>query len=328
MNTSGPPLPGISPSMWISATVAEKRPLSFLSVTGQQWGTVSARATAGVVGSNNCIYALDPTSSGALHVESGDKLISSCGVIANSSSSTATTIGGGGFIQAPEFSVVGTDPGYTGTINATKISTGVPPVTDPLAYLPAPTVGSCSPGFGSQYSVSSGSVTLNPGVYCGGIQTSGNANVTLNPGIYIINNGGLQIGGNSIVTGTGVMIYNTYSGGISNYGTLNVQDAANLRLTAPTSGTYAGIAFFNDRSVPLGAGGGASLLGGGTTSKIQGALYFPSVRLEISNGQMLGAAYTIVVAYQLAVTNNQFTVANDYSSLANGNPIKTIALYE
>ena len=40
-NTTASPVAGISPSYWISVTVSEKLPLTFLSVLGTQWANVA-----------------------------------------------------------------------------------------------------------------------------------------------------------------------------------------------------------------------------------------------------------------------------------------------
>jgi hypothetical protein len=205
---------------------------------------------------------------------------------------------------------------------------GIAPVSDPLAYLPPPEVAGCGT---VNYSITSGTAILNPGVYCGdsghaAIQIGGTSQVTLNPGMYVVNGGGVQISGTSSLTGNGVTIYNT--GAVSTYKPIIAQDSSVMDLRAPTSGVYEGILLFNDRTVSMGAGGGPNILGGSSGSRLEGVLYFPSVGLELTNGQAPTADYTIVVARQLGVSGNAFTVNGNYSSLANGSPIKVSALYE
>lgn len=317
-NTIAPPVSGVSPNYWISATVSEKLPLTFLAVLGQQWGNVAARSTAGVVNGPNCIYALDPSASGSLHADGGDNLTSNCGVIVDSNSSTAITAAGP--INAPQVGMVGKNPGYSGTINSSKISTGILSQPDPLAYVQAPAVGdTCN---FTNYSRSSGAATLNPGVYCGGITLSNSANVTLTSGTYILKGGGLNMSGNATLQGTGVTIYNT--GTASTYRPIFTQDDVIINLTAPTSGPLVGILFFQDRSISSSA---ENILGGGS-GKFQGALYFPTTPLVFSSQQNVTAAYTIIVAKTINIQINSFTVANDYSSLATGSPIKFGAIYE
>ena len=94
-------------------------------------------------------------------------------------------------------------------------------------------------------------------------------------------------------------------------------------LVAPTSGSYAGILFYQDPGNTS-----AATINGTQNSKFEGALYFPSAQLTI-NGTGDKAAYTIAVAksYQL---NGTFVLnfPSDYSSLANGSPIKSAILVE
>lgn len=53
-NAAAPPVSGTAsgtaPSYWITATISQKRPLTFLAALGQAWGNVSANSTAAVFG--------------------------------------------------------------------------------------------------------------------------------------------------------------------------------------------------------------------------------------------------------------------------------------
>lgn len=51
-STSSSGVPGVSPSYWISVTVTEKMPLTFLSALGQQFATISYKSTAAVWGAS------------------------------------------------------------------------------------------------------------------------------------------------------------------------------------------------------------------------------------------------------------------------------------
>src|SRR5207248_9882842 len=103
-------------------------------------------------------------------------------------------------------------------------------------------------------SISGGTVSLNPGTYCG-ITISGNANVTFNSGTFILLGGGFHAGSsNTTLTGTGVTFYNTCSpspcnGGSSGYQPISITGNLTATLSAPTSGSYAGILFYEDPTV-------------------------------------------------------------------------------
>jgi hypothetical protein len=88
-------------------------------------------------------------------------------------------------------------------------------------------------------------VTLQPGVYNGGININGSANVTLAPGIYYLNGGGFNVGGAAKVSGTGVLLYNAAKTSLDQ---INVNGAGSLTLSAATTGAYAGITIFQART--------------------------------------------------------------------------------
>ena len=80
------------------------------------------------------------------------------------------------------------------------------PGTFILADLPAPAVGACT--HTDTVKVNS-TATLNPGVYCGGIDVGSTGVVTFNPGNYILAGGGFNVNGGATVRGQNVMFYNT-----------------------------------------------------------------------------------------------------------------------
>jgi hypothetical protein len=74
--------------------------------------------------------------------------------------------------------------------------------------------------------------------------------VTLLPGIYYLKGGGFSVSGDAKVTGSGVMIYNAP---LTATDTIALSHGGEADLTAPTSGTYAGIVVFRNRTshVPI-----------------------------------------------------------------------------
>lgn len=168
-------------------------------------------------------------------------------------------------------------------------------------------------------------VTLQPGTYFGGIAITGNANVTFSPGTYILAGGGLSVTGNSTLSGSGATFYNTQASGYA-YSAINLSGNETANLSAPTSGALEGILFFQDRSVPTGSAG--SVIVGNSSSTFDGVVYFPTTSLTYT-GNSSATGYTFLIADTIGATGNaSMTIGNDYSSLANGSPIKSSALYE
>src|ERR1700716_355909 len=297
----------------IEVTIQQPQQASLSATYMKTAPTLAARAVALLTTSSKCVYALNPNVSDSLHVDGGGVISSACGVAVNSSSTSAAIING--TLSAPTVDIVG---GYSGTINSPKITTGSKRVSDPLFYLPPPSylLGSCDY---INYSISSGTVSLSKGVYCGGITISGNAAVTLNAGTYILMGGGLTISGTGTVSGTGVTLYNT-GNTLYPYKPVQIDNSA-VNLTAPTSGVLAGILFFQGRSIVSTA---ANVLSGA----FAGALYFKTTPIVLNQGSGVTMAYTILVADTISLQINTLNIKSDYSSLAGGSPIKEAKLVE
>jgi hypothetical protein len=317
---------------WVTARVSQSVPQLFSAVLGNSSGLVSARATAALNPAKDCIYVMDPAGAAAIQMNGSPSLVSSCGVYINSTNVDALNGVGTPTLTASEIDIVG---GYefAGTLNPNPPSTAVAQMSDPLSALPAPTVPSgCDH---NNYQVNTGGTdTLNPGVYCGGIYVKKGI-ASFNPGMYIMKGGGLSTqDSNSHITGTGVTIYNTYdpaSGNpsISTYSPINIVASSTATLTAPTSGTYAGVLIMEDRRITTTSCGGticSDNFGGGSTAAYTGIIYGPSSLMNFYGNAGL-TSYTIIVAYRIAM-NGTTDINNDYSSLPSGNPIKITALVE
>ena len=120
-------------------------------------------------------------------------------------------------------------------------------VPDPYQNVPVPSEQ--GQGCAQHNYTAKATVTLDPGVYCGGIGLNANANVTLNPGVYFIDQGSLSVNGSATLTGTGVTLVFTSSG--NNYASATINGGATVNLTAPATGSTAGIVLFGDRNKRL-----------------------------------------------------------------------------
>ena len=99
------------------------------------------------------------------------------------------------------------------------------------------------------------------------------------------------------MSGTGVTIY-LQNGGV------NMTGGATVNLSAPTSGTYQGILFYQARGNIT-----ESTLVGGTTQLMNGVLYFPSARLNYTGGSTVNATATTIVADTLNMVGNSYISA-------------------
>jgi Flp pilus assembly protein TadG len=292
-NTSSP-FNGVSVKYWVTAQILQQNPLTFGAVLGGQIMNVGAHATAAVFLSvpQNCVIALDPSAHGAVTVQGGADVNVSCGVASNSSASDALAVNGKvSVLNASSIQVVGDYTGV-GTINPTPV-TGGAAAADPYANLQRPTPSTpCT----ADPSISGGTVSLNPGTYCG-ITISGNADVTFNPGTFILLGGGFHAGSsNTILTGTGVTFYNTCStspcnGGSAGYQPISIDGNLTATLSAPTSGSYQGILFYQDPTVQTTS---TDQITGNSALRLTGALYFPKSELKFAGGSSSGGSTMIV----------------------------------
>jgi hypothetical protein len=304
---------------YVEAIISQNQPTYFMKAFGFNSVAMTARSVA-FGSSPNCIYALGTSSvSNDTLVLSGFNFVtSSCGVIGNAN------LGGFGlsWLFAPSIALVGRNDGFIVFTN-TSPQTGIPVSPDPFASLPAPTVDTCL-AHPTQTVISSGTVTLDPGTYCGGILVIG-GQADFNPGIYVMNGGGFTVtagGVNSVGVG-GVTIYNTGTvAGVCTtcYGPINVSFSGGSSLLAPTTGTYAGILLFQDRLNDQAATFAANWTFG-SKPFLTGAYYLPAAQANFYFDFGDQADYTILVAKKV-VWLFTFTLNANYSTLPGGSPVK------
>jgi Flp pilus assembly protein TadG len=211
----------------------------------------------------------------------------SCNIVSDSIASNAFSVGGSARVIAPCVETVGGDNVQASLTltSCSSVTTNAPYVQDPYANVPSPSVGTCSNQSGN-------GGTLNPATFCGGLSLKNN--VTLNPGVYVINGGTLKVNANANVTGTGVTFY------LTNGATVQFNGSAQISLTAPTSGSYAGLVLYGDRTQPT----ASNTINGNASSSITGAIYFPSQEVDFL-GNFSGAnGCTQVVADTIYYTGS------------------------
>ena len=221
---------------------------------------------------------------------SGGAVINIAGaVIDDSPAEPALTVSGTSRISAASVQVVGTvSESGGGTISPTPI-TGIAPVSDPLAGLAIPMM---SPTRNSgPINATAGSQTYGPGLYTE-IKASGNGtHLTLKPGVYIISGGGLSVTGSASITGNGVVIYNagtSYPNAGGTYGGITLNTTGSVNLSAATTGTYAGILFFQARTNPS-----PIAISGGSSVSVNGTIYAADAPLNIGGSVQMDDAFVV-----------------------------------
>lgn len=278
--------------------------------------------------SNGCVLALNSAAAGAGTISgtSTSIALNHCSFDVNSKDSAALVMNGGASLSAQNVILGGNDSiANNATLTATDgVRINQPAVADPYAGRTIPAPGACN---GSRGPIN-GTVTLSPGTYCGNnaFKIVGGANVTLQPGVYILNQTDFNIAGGATITGTGVTIILTSSGSFSNTGNISINGGATVNLTAPTSGPYAGMVFWQDGRAP---DSGKDNFNGGSTMTITGAIYLPSQTVSFSGGNGTngagGAGCTQLIANIITFSgNSQFT--NNCSSVGTSPIVPSSAL--
>jgi len=290
-------------------------------VGGPAHTTISAKAIAGITGtaSTYCIYALNKSASGAFSATNGASVdASGCGIAVNSNSSSALTVTGS-TVTASVIDVVGKTDISNGGSATPAPNTGAAAATDPFASLPVPPLGNCTAHPTTTNPATN--AVLTPGTYCGGIYVgNGATNVTFSSGNYIIDGGGLSFNGSGkTVIGNGVMFYLT--GTNSTYDSVAIQNGVSVTFSAPTSGTYQGVLFFQDRSITSSQDAAVT---GGASMAITGTFYFPTTNITFSNGTS-AASYIALIAQQVWFTSGA-KVKNDPTGTYTGLSSKSVVL--
>ena len=248
--------------------------------------SLSVRAIASTVSERapDAIVTLDP--GGTSLTTSGSASISARGadIIVASRSSQAVRTEGSSQIRAEPPHRIRVAGGTSGGGFTPPPETGVTvPVNDPFAAYPPPDTD------GVPVRTCCGPV-LSPGIYPGGINTSGT--VTMQPGIYILQGGGLSLqGGASRISGTGVLIFNTTSSYPATGGTCGpIEFQSNsFDLTAPTSGTYRGLVLWQDAACTL-----PMSLGGSASGQVVGTIYLPTAAFEMGGSSTVNLNSAVV----------------------------------
>jgi hypothetical protein len=230
---------------------------------------------------------LNASSSGALTLSGSASINIPGAVVVDSKSAAAISASGNSQLKAAVIDVLGGVQQSGKSLVSPAPTTGVS-LSDPLAGLMPPSLtGLTNDG---SVNLTGGTLTIYPGIYSQ-ISVSGNASLILEStptsSTYIIEGGGFRVTGNASVSGSGVFIYNagskyngTTDGG--NFGGITLRGNGSFNLSAPSSGTYAGILIAqppeNTRALSF---GGNAMLG------MSGEIYAPSALLTMSGNAQL-----------------------------------------
>jgi hypothetical protein len=240
----------------------------FMSIFTNRPQTLRADATAALTDDGTfCMISLYNGTGAGIDVNGNSNVNLGCGMKSNCTGTDCVTSGGSSSITASPIAAVG---GLRGNSNNFVQPTTLQPFSaaqaDPFAYLPDPAPTNCA----GTLTESTNFATLgeNPCFLSASIPPSASKTIPSTVKTVTIYGGDIDLKGDLTATGTTFIM----TGPAGAAGDLIINSQANLNLTAPSDGTYKGVLFYRDRratNIEIKINGGAS-------SKLTGALYFPS----------------------------------------------------
>lgn len=312
----------------VTVTVALQQRLPFSSLFMSSPPVITATATAASIpaGGDACIQALD-TSSATGVTFSGNSAVEmpDCDIFSNTSGSNsavgkgsasviANSVGGvGGIQQSNNFTVTAYRP-YSPAL-ADPFSTVNPGQSD--MNCSTYTVVQGGKNVTTYYALSDATdfTKIPSGTNCfSSLSVGSNKSLTLPDGVYYINGGGANIQGNLTCSSCTIVLTNYDTSSTATIGQFSTNAGANINITAPTDGTYKGIAIMQDRRAAS-CTGNCNTVNGNSSSVITGAIYFPNQQIYYNGTGNTTATCTMFVAKRITFTGNSGT-SNKFKSLA------------
>jgi hypothetical protein len=300
--------------------------------------TINARAVAKVQNNGiSCSTALNPTIAPGISFQGTTTVSLNCSFAANSNSPDAIDVSGNTTLNANSLWTVGnwSTNGNPSITLSSGAFTQQYPVVDPYAgriTYTKPTNSTCT---NWTTLLPTGSGTLSPlpagQFYCP--MSFGNGNtVTLAAGVYLINgqsnnspNYAIHVQGTAVVTGNGVTIIATGTGGTggsaTNSGSIDIQGgtvtlvAPTSSLTPPGGGTVpSGLIFYQDRSVVVSQANKAnSTITATASNTFTGVIYAPAKNVTFT-GNSTSSGCTVVIADTMTFTGTSSSISATQSA--------------
>ena len=317
---NSPPLSGPFIGVANAVEVIVDRPMpAFLSAMvhdGQT--TVRARAVASSGTADACIWALNPTEAGAVKVSGGAQVNMDCGIMANSTDSSAITQNGASCINASSVMSAG---GASGScINPAPQTTNY--VVDPMSYVSAPAWGGCD--YNSQIKANNNqTVNLTSGVYCNKITAQNGGTINFASGLYVLNGAALTFHGEAY--GTDVQFYLTENTAQNDNITINAGSTVELSAPDFAADLPAGVLFYQDRNSAAGIN---HIINGQTDMLLDGILYMPNADVNFAGGASADPTATVIIADTITFTGNSEFGNYVLSPVASNPQLVTVTLVE
>jgi hypothetical protein len=232
--------------------------------------TASGGTTSTTTSNSVCILLLSPSASQSLLTNSGANISGpNCEIDVSSTANPVAIFNSGIDINVEKVCLHGSNYIKNGG-TVTNLNAGCSTASNPyVGKLPAPASTACTVSNGNY---NGGTVTLSPGVYCGWFNFNSAPTVTLQPGVYVISGGGWNVDGGKW-SGQGVTFY------FADTSYIQFNSGMNMTLSAPTTGTYAGILFYEKD----GLSNSNFVFDDSVAENLTGLIYLPSRNLTFNS---------------------------------------------
>lgn len=242
-------------------------PTSILGIMNIPEIDVGARAVAKVEteGADVCILLVSETANQSLLANSGAKINApTCEIHVRSTANPAAIVNAGTSLDVHRICVKGQKVILNGGANP-PLETNCDAIENPFAgKLPKPSTGCTHNNWSPPNNVST--ITMSPGVYCGWTNFNGSPTITLQAGVYVVKSGGWNVNSGATFKGDGVTIHFADTSKIQFNGNVSID------LTAPKSGTYAGIVMYEADGLST----SQFVFNGTNGANFEGLMYLPS----------------------------------------------------
>lgn len=314
--------------MAIEMSITRKVPLYFGGIIGRQVQDIEARSVALLPGRTPiCLLGLSRDDPNTLSFANKAQLSAEgCAIFSNSVHKDGLGAKDNAAITADFICTAGGKMGSTIAFNPKPVL-DCPQIDDPLAKRALEDAKGCDY---TNLKVIAKSVTLKPGVYCGGLQGHLGARITLEQGIHIFKNGPVIMTTGTRLTGEYTNLYFTGDNANLYFGMLTTID-----LTAPKDGPMAGILMFQDPATDEYEASGNEVddeddgtaqnrprdgvyrIESNNARNLLGTIYLPRGKLLIDSTKPVAdaSAYTVIVVKQLDLRDGpNLVLNNDYNS--------------
>lgn len=281
-----------------STSIGGEIGLFFGAVFGQDRSGVARPAVAQYgTGGGAAVLVLDPSLEGAFDVRGNPRMrVPRNDIQVNSTDACAMMMNGAPDdprVQARRINVTGNFCIPDGSASPAPVAFQ-PPIPDPLEGIPQPDPASM-PNLGGIRA---------PGVYDAGYYPTGldcnDGVVFLNPGVYVFGPPGVEVHGDCVLQGSGVMLFVDMGARIVISG-----DAPGLDFTPPTAGLYRGISIFQHRDNTL-----ACDISGSGLFNVPGTMYFKRGHLGM-DGNVDRSVGRVITNTLLFRGNGRYTITGE-----------------